>query len=95
MPGTPVVIILGVYAVVSLVTLGVFAIDKRLARMGARRIPERTLHALALLGGWPGSFAAFAYVRHKNRKPAFVAITLAIALVHGAAWSLLATGTLR
>lgn len=95
MPGTPILIALGVYAVVSMVTLGVFAIDKRLARMGARRISERTLHALALLGGWPGTFAAFVIVRHKNRMPAFVAITVAIALVHGAAWALLSKGALR
>ncbi|MDX2132905.1 MAG: DUF1294 domain-containing protein [Planctomycetota bacterium] len=80
-------IVASVYGVLSLVTLGVFAVDKRLAMAGARRVPERWLHALSLLGGWPGAMLAFRLVRHKNRKPAFVLRTWMFALLHVAAWS--------
>ena len=49
--------VLAVYAaglgVMSLITLGVYAHDQRRARRGGWRVPERTLHTLELLGGWP------------------------------------------
>ncbi|MOA42630.1 hypothetical protein D3C78_1646950 [compost metagenome] len=35
------------------------------------RTPERTLHWLALLGGWPGAMLAQYWFRHKSTKPAF------------------------
>ena len=59
-------------------------LDKRAAARGERRTPERTLHILALLGGWPGSLAAMALVRHKTRKCLFLAITWGIVLLHAA-----------
>lgn len=50
--------------------------DKRRARAGrgqARaRVPEAALHAMALLGAWPGQLVAMAVARHKTRKPAFL-----------------------
>lgn len=56
----------------SLLAFVVYALDKRAARIpGARRTPERTLHLLALAGGWPGALLAQRLLRHKNRKPAF------------------------
>lgn len=48
------------------------AIDKARARRGSRRISEASLHALALLGAWPGELLAMLAVRHKTRKPAFL-----------------------
>ena len=56
----------------SLLAFVVYAFDKRAARTpGARRTPERTLHLIALAGGWPGALLAQRVLRHKNRKPAF------------------------
>lgn len=82
-------IALALYAVASVVTFAVFAWDKRAAARSARRVPERALHALELLGGWPGALAAMWLLRHKNRKPAYWLVTALIVIAHGAAWALL------
>jgi uncharacterized membrane protein YsdA (DUF1294 family)/cold shock CspA family protein len=70
------------YALVSLVTLAVYAADKARAGTTARRIPERTLHLLALAGGWPGSLLAQQELRHKTRKVRFQVLFWATILIH-------------
>ncbi len=66
----------------SLTAFVAYAIDKRRAKNGGRRIPERTLHRLAWLGGAPGGWAGRQVLRHKSRKKAF-AVQLGLAsLVH-------------
>jgi len=45
--------------------------DKRQARLSRRRIPERRLHRMALLGGWPGAVLGQQYFRHKTIKTSF------------------------
>lgn len=49
----------------------VYALDKAQAMAGGWRIPESTLLLFALLGGWPGAWAAQRIFRHKTRKTAF------------------------
>jgi uncharacterized membrane protein YsdA (DUF1294 family) len=63
--------IAGWYTVVSLLTFAVYAIDKSAARRGTWRTAERTLHWLALVGGWPGALLAQQWLRHKSSKPKF------------------------
>ena len=46
-------------------------LDKQLARSGGRRIPEIKLLFIALMGGWPGAFAAQRMFRHKTQKVNF------------------------
>lgn len=76
--------------VMNVVAFGAFLVDKRRAgQRGARRIPEVTLLALGAFGAagaWLGVFA----LRHKTRKPWFLArLLLASALVPGLVWACL------
>ncbi len=70
------------YGLAGLVTFLAFAIDKSRAIHNRRRIPEKTLHLLELLGGWPGACLAIAFLRHKNRKLPFLALTGLISSLH-------------
>jgi uncharacterized membrane protein YsdA (DUF1294 family) len=45
--------------------------DKSAARRGTWRTPEKTLHVLALMGGWPGALVGQSVFRHKSRKASF------------------------
>lgn len=89
LPDVPIIvpIALGVYAVMSVVTFAAFAIDKRAAHRGRWRTPERTLHTLELLGGWPGALLAMRLVRHKRRKGRYVAVLWGIIALHAAVWA--------
>ena len=60
------------YAVLGTACFAAYALDKRAARAGLRRTPERTLLLLGLVGGWPGGLLAQRLVRHKSRKTAFL-----------------------
>lgn len=59
------------YATASVITFFVYAIDKSAAKQRAWRTPERTLHLLALAGGWPGALLAQQFLRHKTSKARF------------------------
>jgi uncharacterized membrane protein YsdA (DUF1294 family) len=45
--------------------------DKSRARRGGRRVPEATLHLMALVGATPASFLAMWVFRHKTLKTRF------------------------
>ncbi len=64
-------LVVGLYALVSLVTFGIYAWDKSAAQKRQWRTQESTLHLFALLGGWPGALAAQQILRHKSRKASF------------------------
>lgn len=71
--------------VTSLLSFALYGWDKRQARRAEARIPEKTLHLLALVGGWPGAWAAQRTFRHKTRKRSFQLIFWATVLLHIAA----------
>lgn len=85
---------LGLVLVASLACFAAYGFDKRRAAGGGRRVPERTLHTLALSGGWPGALLGRRHFRHKTRKPSFLtafwcAVALHVGAVGAAAYALL------
>ncbi len=85
-----VLLIAAAYLVVSIATFAMFARDKRAARRRLPRTPERVLHTLELLGGWPGALAAQRLLRHKSRKPSYRLVLALIICAHLIAWAALA-----
>jgi uncharacterized membrane protein YsdA (DUF1294 family)/cold shock CspA family protein len=65
------VVLLGLYALMSVLLFATYAQDKAAAQSGRWRTPEATLHLMALLGGWPGALVAQGVLRHKTRKQPF------------------------
>ena len=59
------------YLVASVCAVVTYWRDKSAARQQRPRTPERRLHLIALLGGWPGALAAQQVLRHKSAKPSF------------------------
>ena len=74
--------VLPLYLGVSLVAVAVYASDKRAAKAGRRRVPENTLHLLAVAGGWPGAIVAQQTLRHKTAKRSFRAAFWASVIVN-------------
>ena len=72
-------------AAINPVTFAAFALDKARAIRGGRRVPERVLLGLSLLGGSPAAAAAMTTLRHKTRKVAFLVPFAAIVLLQVAA----------
>jgi len=65
-------VIIGCFVLINLAGLCLMGIDKRRARLGKWRIPERTLFLIALLGGSIGSLIGMYLFRHKTRHLKFV-----------------------
>ena len=68
--------------IVSAVTFIVYGLDKSQARRSARRVPEKVLHWLALLGGFPGGWAGRVIFRHKTKKRFFTFVLTASTVLH-------------
>jgi uncharacterized membrane protein YsdA (DUF1294 family) len=67
---------------INAVTFGAFALDKQAARRDARRVPERYLLTLSMIGGTVGAIAAQQLLRHKSRKEPFRSTLWAVAALH-------------
>jgi uncharacterized membrane protein YsdA (DUF1294 family) len=79
--------ILAIYLAASLIAYLVYAYDKSAARRQQWRIPERNLHLIALIGGWPGALLAQQRLRHKSKKGEFLLMFWAtVALNCGLLW---------
>lgn len=57
--------------IINAVTYWFYAQDKQAAELGTRRVSEKTLHLLSLLGGWPTAWLAQEKLRHKTQKQPF------------------------
>lgn len=68
--------------IISMITAGLYVIDKRAAERHGFRIPEGTLHIAAMLGGWPGALIARPILRHKTRKTRFISFFWASVVIY-------------
>jgi uncharacterized membrane protein YsdA (DUF1294 family) len=73
-----------IYSLLSIITFAAYGLDKLAARRNGERISERTLHLLALCGGWPGALAGQWLFRHKTRKNSFQVCFWLTVLLNGA-----------
>lgn len=76
----------------NLIAFTLFGMDKRRARMGLRRLSERSLLLWALAGGTAGAFLGRHIFRHKTRKQPFSALLRLIAVAQAiaiAAWAMI------
>lgn len=71
-----------VYALVSIITFVAYGVDKSRAMHTRWRVPEKSLHLLELLGGWPGALVAQHYYRHKKTKLSYQVVYWMIVVVH-------------
>lgn len=74
-------------AVINLVTLIVYGADKRKAKKGKWRVPEKTLFLLAIIGGSIGALAGMYLFHHKTKHwyfkwgiPAILLLQIAVAV---------------
>lgn len=74
------------YGLISLISFFQYWGDKSRAAQGGWRTPENTLHAVELLGGWPGALLAQQVFRHKTRKVSYQAVFWGIVALHQAFW---------
>ncbi|WP_297119470.1 DUF1294 domain-containing protein [uncultured Enterobacter sp.] len=55
----------------NVLTLLIYGGDKLAARKAWRRVPESTLLAFGVVGGWPGAIVGQQLFRHKTQKQPF------------------------
>jgi len=80
-------VILSIYLGASLLAYIIYSYDKSAARRQQWRIPERTLHLIALAGGWPGALLAQQRLRHKSKKMEFQTVYWATVVLNcGLLW---------
>jgi uncharacterized membrane protein YsdA (DUF1294 family) len=62
-----------VWVALNVATFAIYGWDKRQARLGGRRVPEKRLWGLLALGGVVGGWLGMFGFRHKTRKGSFLA----------------------
>ena len=73
-----------VYLILSVITLIVWGVDKFLAKAELKRVPERWLHTLIFMGGFPGAMVGMYLFHHKTIKPKFRWSIGGAAILHAA-----------
>ena len=66
----------------SVIAFLMYGWDKRQAKTDGWRVPEKRLHSLAFLGGWPGAMLGQNYFRHKTQKKEFKIVMWLAAGLH-------------
>lgn len=83
----------GYLVAINAATFILYGLDKHRARTLGSRIPEGTLHTLALLGGSPAAFLAQRIFHHKTRKRSFQFIFVTTLLLQAMLLAYLVWGT--
>lgn len=78
---------LAIYPLMSVIAFGLYGYDKKQARMQGQRTPEKLLHAVEMLGGWPGALVAQQAFRHKTRKLSYQLVFWLIVVLHQLFWA--------
>ena len=88
-------LVLFTYLGASILTFLTYMFDKSAARSNQWRTPERTLHLLGLIGGWPGALIAQKLLRHKTKKLSFRVVFWTTVLLNcsGLVWLLSYSGS--
>lgn len=73
---------LSIVMLMSTICFAAYGLDKQQAVTGGRRIPESTLHLLALIGGWPGAILGQRHFRHKTKKLSFLIEFWLVVVLH-------------
>ncbi len=73
--------VIGIILLINLITLVLYGIDKRKAKKGNWRIPEKVLLAWSSLGPW-GGFAGIKLFHHKTNKKKFTITVPLFMAVH-------------
>lgn len=68
--------------VMSAVCYIAYGLDKWRAVNEGHRVPERMLHLLAFLGGWPGALLGQRQFRHKTKKLSFLVPFWLVVMLH-------------
>ena len=76
------------YAIASGITLSLYLWDKMQAKRDGQRIPEKVLHLLEFLGGWPGGILGQLFFNHKSKKISYQLVFWLIVIAHIAFWVL-------
>lgn len=66
------------FIVINLITFFYFGFDKMRSQINERRVRERTLWLLALIGGSAGALLGMHFFRHKTKKISFQAVIAVI-----------------
>jgi uncharacterized membrane protein YsdA (DUF1294 family) len=82
-------IILGYLALINLITLIMFGMDKSKARQGNSRISEKSLFFASFIGGIWGGILGMMIFRHKTRKLNFKIVMFLILLINLAGYYLI------
>ncbi len=67
-------LLIATYMLWNLVSFGLYAYDKIAAKSGWRRIPEKSLLAVSILGGCFGGTLAMYLLRHKTQHTRFILV---------------------
>lgn len=81
---SPAIPVLALLVVWNLATLTAFAIDKRAAIHGYRRVPEKRLVMMIVFFGAFGAYAGQRFFRHKTKKAPFTWLVPAMGLIQTA-----------